>query len=119
MKEEDTVYEWISLVTGNNVNPAGGSMQDGGDFYWANPSTSSAVTVSGCGGFCVDSSYTVPEPPQGETYGLKKATLLSAPTGAWTFSESPNQWNAPGVPRIINPPPMPSPLAKPQEKEVA
>jgi hypothetical protein len=115
MKEEDTVYAWISLVNGSNVNPAGGTMQEGQDFYWAN-SASSAVTVSNCGGFCVDSSYNVPVPPQGQTYGLKKATLLTSPTN-WTFTENPNQWNTPGVPRITNPP-MPSPLNI-ENKEVA
>lgn len=113
-KEEDQVYAWISLVNAQNVNPNGGSLQLGQPFYWANPA-GVQVTVSACGGFCVDSSYPVPPPPAGDTYGLKQATLLSEPTN-WTFSQTPNQWNAPGVPRITNPPSA-SPLA--ERKEVA
>lgn len=118
-KEENTIYAWINIQNGSSVNPQGGSLQLGQDFYWANPVSSvvtPSVTISGCGGFCVDASYTVPAPPPGQNYGLKKATLLAAPPGPWTFTESPNEWNAPGVPRITNPP-EPTPLEL--NKEVA
>jgi hypothetical protein len=105
LNEEDQVCAWIDIQNGSSVNPQGGSLQLGQDFYWANPVANVTVTLTGCGGFCVDSSYTVPAPPQGQTYGLKKATLLSSPApGAWSFTESPLEWNAPGVPRITNPP---------------
>ncbi len=108
MHNEETVYAWISIQNGSSVNPQGGSMRLGQEFYWANPVANVSVTLSGCGGFCVDDSYSVPAPPAGQTYGLKKAQLLNSPT-SWTFSENPNQWNAPGVPRITNPP-EPTPL---------
>jgi hypothetical protein len=119
-KVEDTVLAWINIQNASSVNPQGGSLQLGQEFYWANPVSSVVtpyVTLSGCSGFCENDSYTVPAPPPGQSYGLKKAKLLSAPT-SWTFSESPNQWNAPGAPRIINPP-MPTPLDANVNKEVA
>jgi hypothetical protein len=115
LKEEDIVYAWISIVTGQNVNPNGGTLQPGQYFYWANPA-SVAVTLTGCGGFCVDSTYTVPAPPTGQQFGLKQAQLLASPGADWSFTETPPEWNVPGVPRIINPP-EPSPLA--ERKEVA
>jgi len=117
--DETVVYAWINIQNGSSVNPQGGSMQLGQDFCWANPVPNVSVTLSGCAGFCVNDSYTVPAPPVGETYGLKLARLLTAPT-AWTFSENPNQWNAPGVPRITNPPePTPLDAGEEDEKEVA
>ncbi|HEY6765062.1 MAG TPA: hypothetical protein VI386_09835 [Candidatus Sulfotelmatobacter sp.] len=103
----DTVYAWINIQNGSNCNPAGGGLQTGQKFYWANP-TSQAVTVNNCGGFCTASSYSVPAPQTGQQYGLKEATLLTNPT-VWTFSETPNQWNAPGLPHIGNPP-WPTPM---------
>jgi hypothetical protein len=115
LNEEDIVYAWISIVTGQNVNPNGGSLQLNGFFYWANPA-GVAVTLTGCGGFCVDSSYVVPSPPSGQTYGLKQAQLLASPGADWSFTENPPEWNVPGVPRIISPP-EPSPLA--ENREVA
>jgi hypothetical protein len=106
MAPNDTVYAWISLENGSNVNPNGGSLTKGQPFYWANKASVS-VSLTGCDGFCTASSYDVPAPPSGQTYGLKEATLLSAPTN-WNFSQNPNQWNVPGQPKIQNPPmPMP------------
>lgn len=117
-EDNETVYAWINVQNGSNCNPAGGSLQTGQSFYWANP-TNQLVTINDCGGFCSASSYPdVPTPPAGKTYGLLQATLLTNPT-SWTFSESPNAWNAPGRPHIGNPP-WPTPLeGKEREKEVA
>ena len=91
----------ISIQNGSNIN--NGTFALGQDFYWANPVVGQQVTIENCGGFCVNSSYTVPGAPAVGQVGLKKATLLSQPTN-WTFSESPNQWDAPGMPHIGNPP---------------
>jgi hypothetical protein len=113
-EENDAVYAWINIQNGSSVNPAGGSLQPGQKFYWANP-TGLMVTVNNCGGFCTNSSYPVPAAANGQQYGLKEATLLASPT-VWTFSETPNEWNAPGLPRITNPP-WPTPLNA--EKDVA
>jgi hypothetical protein len=113
-EENDTVYAWIDIQNGSSCNPAGGSLQTGQKFYWANP-TGLVVTLDNCGGFCTEASYIVPAPPAGQQYGLKEATLVAAPT-VWTFSETPNEWNAPGRPVITNPP-WPSPLNA--QKEVA
>ena|SRR5437879_4332427 len=101
---------WINIQNSSNVN--GGTFTKGQDFYWANPVAGKTVTISGCGGFCTGTSYIVPGPATGQQYGLKKATLLAAPTD-WSFSESPNEWNAPGSPHIVNPP---FPIAAPEEK---
>jgi hypothetical protein len=101
----------ISLQNGSNIN--GGTFALGQNFYWANPANV-AVTVEGCGGFCVDDTYTVPAAPAAGQYGLKQATLLTQATN-WSFGpEVPNQWNAPGMPHVGNPP-MPAP----KEREVA
>lgn len=103
MAPNDTIYAWISLQNGSNVNPNGGSLSLGQPFYWANPG-GVKVTVSGCSGFCTASSYDVPAPASGQTYGLKEATLVSTQPTDWSFSENPNQWNTPGMPHISNPP---------------
>jgi hypothetical protein len=106
----------ISLQNGSNLN--GGTFALGQDFYWANPSVTQAVTVYGCGGFCVDDAYAVPAAPTLGAFGLKKATLLAQPTD-WSFGpEQPNMWNAPGMPHIQQPPwPTPKPLE--HDREVA
>ena len=90
----------VSIQNGSVIN--GGTLVLGQPFYWANP-VAREVTVSGCSGFCTQDSFDVPRytPTQGN--GLKEATLLASPTN-WNFSETPNEWNAPGMPHIGNPP---------------
>ncbi|HTS34741.1 MAG TPA: hypothetical protein VMH04_03655 [Candidatus Solibacter sp.] len=111
----------VSIVNGSILN--GGTLQKGCPFYWANP-TYEAVTLSGCDGFCTASSYQLSGRPAGLNYSITEATLLANPTN-WNFSESPNKWNAPGMPHIQTPP-WPSPVneEKPvdevkEDKEVA
>lgn len=107
----------ISLANGSNIN--NGDFALGQNFYWANPAVGQAVTVYGCGGFCVEDTYVVPGAPSVGFYGLKQATLLTQPT-SWGFGpEQPNQWNAPGMPHVGNPP-WPSPVNEEEkEKDVA
>lgn len=74
------------------------------DFVWVNP-TGNQVELTNCGGFCTQSSYSVPA--AGATPGEAAAKINSAPTG-WSFTESPTDtWNpggpTPGTPRIQNP----------------
>jgi hypothetical protein len=116
-KHEGAVYAWISIQNGTNVNPNGGSIEYGQQFFWANPVAGKTVTINGCGGFCVDSAYTVGPPPAGQAYGLASATVLPQnQVTSWEFGpEVPNQWNAPGMPKIINPP-FPSPKEKEEGK---
>lgn len=102
-KVEETVYAWISIQNGNNVN--GGVFAYGQPFYWANPVAGVTVTINGCGGFCTETTYTVPPPPPGDTYGLSSATLLPQnQVTSWDFGpEVPNEWNAPGMPHLQAP----------------
>lgn len=105
----------ISIQNGSNLN--GGTFALGQNFYWANPANV-AVTIYNCGGFCTESTIVVPAAPAGQQYGLKQATLLTQAT-SWNFGpEDPNQWNAPGMPHVGNPP-LPSPLNAEKEKDVA
>ncbi len=107
----------ISIQNGSNIN--GGTFAPGQNFYWANPVVGQAVTIYGCGGFCADDTYTVPGALTLGQYGLKQAALLTQPTG-WSFGpEQPNEWNAPGMPHIQQPPwPTPKEVHK-EHKEVA
>jgi hypothetical protein len=103
----------VSIVDGSILNNQ--TLELGGTFFWANP-TSVAVTVNGCGGFCTQDTYTVPAKPNAQLpYGIVEATMLASPTN-WNFSESPNQWNAPGMPHIGNPPTQ---MPAPADQEVA
>jgi hypothetical protein len=97
----------MPLATVNLVNGQASSALSAGDhFVWLNP-TSNVVTVSNCGGFCTQSSYTVPvrtATGPGET----PAQLSTNPTSGWNFTENPSStWNPggtnPGVPHIQNP----------------
>lgn len=118
MADNPLDYAWINLQNGTNVNPSpnGGTWQLGQPFFWANPAGGS-VTVTGCSGFCPQNTYTVPPPTSGQRYGLAPASLLQNPT-SWSFGpENPNQWNAPGMPHISNPPSVIRP--RKDEAEVA
>ncbi len=92
----------VNIQDGSVINPPA-ALAFGQPFQWANPIVGTRVAISGCSGFCTASEYGVPGAPASGEYGLCDATLLQSPT-AYTFSESPNQWNAPGMPRISNPP---------------
>ncbi|HTW57996.1 MAG TPA: hypothetical protein VMD99_07700 [Terriglobales bacterium] len=74
-----------------------GTLAKGQPFYWYNP-TSADVTVANCGTWCGASSYTVPAGQYVE------ATILANPnSNAYAFTESPNEWDAPGMPHISAP----------------
>lgn len=88
-----------------------GTLQNGQTFYWYNP-TQTTVTVNNCGTWAAQSSYTCAP-------GYTSAVLLSNPnTNGYAFTESPNEWNTPGMPHVGNPP-FPSPLEREKDKEVA
>jgi len=85
-----------------SVTPKNDSLTYGCSFDWANP-TDKAVTLSGCGGFCTEDEYEVPA-GTATNPGLAAAVILNPPPGPFTFTETPNEWDAPGTPRIqINP----------------
>ncbi|MGC2447182.1 MAG: hypothetical protein WA477_06015 [Candidatus Sulfotelmatobacter sp.] len=88
-----------------------GSLENGKAFNWNNP-LPGAVEITNCGAWCAASSYTA-------NTGLTAAAMATVPNDkacAWT--ESPNRWNAPGMPHVGTPP-WPSPKNEEQEKEVA
>jgi hypothetical protein len=101
----------VNIRNGNIINPPA-ELQYGEPFEWANPVVDVNVGISGCSGFATQDSYGVPGAPTIGAYGYRSAVLLQNPTN-WTFTESPNEWNAPGSPRIINPP------MNAEEKDVA
>ena len=106
----------VNIRNGSIVNPPA-ALQFGQPFQWANPVVGVNVGITNCGGFCAQSSYPVPGAPSAGSYGLADAVLLQNPTN-YSFSENPNQWNAPGMPHITNPP-WPTPKNNEEKKEVA
>ena len=95
----------VPHVDVQNGSVQNGPLTDGCNFKWNNP-TNIQANLSGCGGFCTESSYTVP--PNGAT----DAQILANPT-SYTFTDS--AWNAPGTPRIV----VQSPWPVAQNKDVA
>jgi len=82
----------INVVDGSVSN---GPLVHGQPFAWYNP-TASAVTLSNCGNFCTQDSYTVP------ANGYAQAGILQTPNQfALAFTDP--AWNAPGMPHIQNP----------------
>jgi hypothetical protein len=88
----------VSIRNGS-VSPQGDTLTYNCTFSWANP-TSKKVTLTGCGGFCTNDSYEVPAGTASNP-GLAAAQILANPPGPFTFGETPNEWNAPGTPRIV------------------
>lgn len=87
-----------------SVTPQGNSLTYGCTFDWANP-TSNPVRLTLCGGFCTKGEYDVPA-GTATNPGLASAQILANPPGPFSFTETPNEWNAPGTPRIsVNPAP--------------
>jgi hypothetical protein len=66
-----------------------------GGFQWSNP-TGNNVLLSGCSGFCTQDTYHVP------ANGTCDAQTIASPTNN-NFTETPNEWNVPGMPHIKNP----------------
>jgi hypothetical protein len=89
----------VSIQNGTVHN--GLELKKGGKFQWMNP-TNQPVDITDCEGFCVLSSYPVPAWTQAGGNGLKEAQLLANPTSL-SFTETPNEWNAPGKPHIQTP----------------
>jgi hypothetical protein len=91
-------------IQSGSVTPYPATLTDGCHFEWTNPS-GNPVKLTGCGGFCTESEYDVPA-AVGGTPGTQAAIILQNPTGPYTFTETPNAWQAPGNPRIVvNPEP--------------
>ena len=95
----------VSIQNGNVIN--GVALTLGNPFVWSNP-TGVNVQLSNCGGFATQNTYNVP------ANGTKAAQMLTAPTN-YSFTESPNEWNAPGLPHISSP----TLAAAHEKKEVA
>jgi hypothetical protein len=106
----------VSIVNGSIINPPA-VLEFGKPFQWANPVVGVHVGLSGCSGFATSDTYGVPGAPSQGSYGLKDAVMLLTPTN-YAFSETPNEWNAPGSPRIIVPP-WPNRRNNEETKEVA
>jgi len=74
-----------------------GTLQAGQPFYWYNP-TAVTVTLKNCGTWANADTYTLAP-------GYTPAGSHSNPNmNPWAWTESPNQWNTPGMPHIGNPP---------------
>ena len=86
----------VPHVNVQNGNVVDGPLTNGCNFKWTN-TTSAAVQLTNCGGFCTASSFTVPA-KSGSTNGTADAQILADPTG-YTFTDP--AWNAPGTPRIV------------------
>ncbi len=83
----------ISIENGQ----ATGALGDGITFWWYNP-TAVSVTISSCGVWTGADSY--PCNP-----GYTQASIRAKPNGSgWAWTESPNEWNTPGMPHVGNPP---------------
>lgn len=91
-----------------------GSLQNGQTFYWYNP-TQGYVELDGCGIWCAQDDF-------GLDPGYTQTSMQIMPNeNAFGWTESPNEWNAPGMPHISNPP-TPTALEgdkRERDKEVA
>lgn len=97
----------INIVNGQVT----GALTHGQNFYWYNPGdTTQSIVISGCGSWCVYSSYTI---PAGEQY--VQAQILVSPQSPYSWAENPNRWNAPGMPHTQGPIHHPGP----EHQEVA
>jgi hypothetical protein len=82
----------VNIQNGSVTNPP---VTYPGDFQWLNP-TGTNVLLTNCGGFCTQDSYRVP------ANSTVNAQTIANPTNN-NFTETPNEWNAPGMPHIKNP----------------
>jgi hypothetical protein len=74
-----------------------GTLQAGQPFNWYNPAGEQTV-ISSCGTWCAASDYYA-------NPGNTAAAVLAVPNrSAYAFTESPNRWDAPGMPHIGTPP---------------
>lgn len=87
-----------------------GALEDGQTFYWYNP-TQESVDLLGCGTWVAKDEFKL-APGYNQT-----SMLLNPNEDAFSWTESPNEWNTPGMPHVQNPP-TPTPLEK-EKKEVA
>ena len=99
-------------IQNGSISPAGSTLTNGCSFQWANP-TSSPVKVKNCGGFCTQSEYDI------QPNSTANASILANPPGPFTFTEQPNEWNAPGQPHIVVNPMPAAADADSYNKEVA
>jgi len=87
-------------IQNGSLTPSGSTLTRGCSFEWMNP-TGQDVTISGCSAFATQDSYQVPKKSANGGSGLASVTLkTSIAIQSYTFSETPNEWNAPGTPRI-------------------
>jgi hypothetical protein len=98
----------ITVRVTNGVPSA--ALTAGAHFVWVNP-TAYEVTLTSCGGFCTQSSYTVAA-QNGVAPGETVAQVNNNPTN-WSFQESPaGTWAPggpnPGMPHISNPARVPA-----------
>ena len=82
----------INIVDGTIVN---GPLVHGQPFGWYNP-TANAVTLTNCGNFCTQDSYTIP------ANSVLEAWVRNPPNqNPLAFTDP--AWNTPGMPHIQNP----------------
>ncbi len=86
-------------IQNGSVSPQGSALTYGSHFEWANP-TPNNVRLTGCSGFCTADEYHVPA-GTATNPGLAAAQISQNPPGPFGFTETPNEWNAPGTPRIV------------------
>jgi len=88
-----------------------GQLQNGASFNWNNPSPG-IVTISNCGTWCSQSSYTL-----NPHSALAATTAANMNTSGYAFTESPNRWDAGSLPHTQGPVHFPGKEHK--HKEVA
>jgi hypothetical protein len=91
----------INVVNGHASAP----LTPNENFTWLNP-TSNQVTLTNCGGFCTQATYTVPA--KSATAPGEASGQINANPNNWSFTENPSStWNPggvnPGLPRVQNP----------------
>jgi hypothetical protein len=84
----------INCVTGAVT----GTLVENADFTWTNPNTSGSCLVSNVGGWCKQSSYTVPQATSATQPGSISAKTKDV-TGS-DFSFTCPCYNVPGQPKI-------------------
>lgn len=83
----------VTVQTGS----VSGTINSNGTFDWENTSTTSTCLVSNVGGWCTNSSYSVPKAASPGSPGKISATTLNV---SGNFSYSSTCYNAPGQPVI-------------------
>jgi len=87
----------ITVQTAVVSGSANGKIAPNSTFDWLNTDTTRSYLVSEVGGWCADSSYSVPKAASPSSPGSISATTLNV---SGSFSYSCPAWDKPGKPNI-------------------